>query len=274
MKTTLTEDLLRRDNAIVIAGLVVIALLAWSYIGTGAGTGMSTLAMTRLDVSPGAFSSMDTIPLDWTSGYWLIMILMWWVMMIAMMVPSAAPVILLYARVTRHGQKDGLVAAVPTAAFAGGYLLAWLAFSLAAVGLQFGLERAGLTSSMMMWSLNPWLSVGLLLAAGVYQFTPLKQVCLERCRAPAHFLSNHWRRGRVGALRMGLHHGAFCVACCWALMSLLFVGGIMNLLWIAGLAIFVLFEKVVPQGQWVARGGGLACLAAACWLGYRAAFMS
>jgi predicted metal-binding membrane protein len=213
---------------------------------------------------------------EWTVVYWTIMFVMWWVMMIAMMAPSAAPVILLYARATRHSQKGAETSprVVPTALFAGGYLIAWLGFSVLAVALQFGFERAGLTSPMLMWSLDPWLSVGLLLAAGIYQLTPLKQICLEHCRTPAQFLSSHWRPGRVGALLMGLHHGAFCVACCWALMALLFVGGIMNLLWIAGLAIFVLIEKIVPGGQILARAGGIACIAAAAWIGVHAVGMT
>ncbi|HEX4767731.1 MAG TPA: DUF2182 domain-containing protein [Lichenihabitans sp.] len=273
METTATEALLRRDRVIVIAGLAIIMLLAWYYIVTGAGTGMNVLAMTRFAVSPGAFARAGmAMRLEWTGEYWLIMIMMWWVMMIAMMVPSAAPVILLYARVTRHGRTGArsVSGIVPTAMFAGGYVTAWLGFSVLAVGLQFGFERAGLVSSMMMWSLDPWLSAGVLLAAGVYQLTPLKQVCLERCRTPAHFLSSHWQPGRIGAVRMGIRHGAFCVACCWALMALLFVGGTMNLLWIAGLAIFVLVEKVLPWGEWLARAGGVACLAAAIWLGVRA----
>ena len=116
---------------------------------------------------------------------------------------------------------------------------------------------------MLMWSLNPWLSAGLLFAAGLYQFSPYKQTCLRHCRSPAHFLSSHWRPGHLGAIRMGIEHGAFCVGCCWALMALLFVGGIMNLLWIAGLAVLVLIEKVVLRGEWVARAAGLACIAAA-----------
>ena len=273
MEMTTTEALLRRDRAIVAAGLAGIAALAWYYVLSGAGTGMSVLAMTRIALSPGAFAGPGmAMARAWTGEYWIIMVLMWWAMMIAMMVPSAAPMVLLYARTTRHAQQAGTMAAglVPTASFAGGYLIAWLGFSLLAATLQFGLEQAGLFSSMMMWSLDPWLSAGVLLAAGLYQLTPLKQVCLGQCRSPAAFLSRYWRPGRMGAVAMGIHHGAFCVGCCWALMALLFVGGIMNLLWIAGLAIFVLIEKVVPGGQWIARAGGVACIAAAALIGLRA----
>lgn len=270
---TTTEALLRRDRAIVAAGLAGIAALAWYYVLTGAGTGMSVLAMTRIALSPGAFAGPGmAMTHAWTGEYWLIMVLMWWAMMIAMMVPSAAPVVLLYARTTRHAQQTGKIAAglVPTASFAGGYLIAWLGFSLLAATLQFALEQAGLFSSMKIWSLDPWLSAGVLLAAGLYQLTPLKQVCLRHCRAPVAFLSKHWRPGRTGAVAMGIHHGVFCIGCCWVLMALLFVGGIMNLLWIAGLAVFVLIEKVAPGGQWLARAGGAACIAAAIFIGVRA----
>ena len=169
VQITATEALLRRDRAIVIGGLAVVVALAWFYVLTGAGTGMSVWAMTRIALSPGAFGGAGMAsPFGWTILYWTIMFLMWWVMMIAMMVPSATPVVLLYARVTRHAQKgvEASSSIVPTAAFAGGYLIAWLGFSLVAVALQFGFEQASLTSPMLMWSLNPWLSAGLLLAAG------------------------------------------------------------------------------------------------------------
>ncbi len=273
METTAAEALLRRDRVIVIAGLIIIAALAWYYVMTGAGTGMSVRAMTRFAISPGAFAGGMATPVEWTFTYWAVMAAMWWVMMVAMMVPSAAPMILLYARATRHAQKSGGMAegVVPTAAFAGGYLIAWFGFSVLATVLQFALEQLGLVHSMMMWSLDPWLSAGVLLAAGIYQITPYKQACLKHCRSPAHFLSTRWRPGQIGAMRMGLEHGAFCIGCCWALMALLFVGGIMNLLWIAGLAIFVLVEKIVPRGEWVARAAGLACIAAAIWICLRAA---
>ena len=265
MATTAFEVLLRRDRAIIVGGLIIISALAWYYVMTGAGTGMSVSAMTRIAISPGAFSGDASMPQQWTGDYWAMMAAMWWVMMIAMMAPSAAPMILLYARVTRYEQKSGRLAegVVPTAAFAAGYLIAWLVFSVVATVLQFSLERAGLVHSMLMWSLNSWLSAGMLFAAGLYQMTPYKQTCLRHCRSPAHFLSSHWRPGQFGAIRMGIEHGAFCIGCCWALMALLFVGGIMNLLWIAGLAVLVLVEKVAPRGEWIARAAGLACIAAA-----------
>ena len=193
---------------------------------------MSISAMSTFEFPP----PMNRPPMAgaWTAGYWLTMLVMWWVMMVAMMLPSAAPMLLLFAAIRRRAREGG--AAVSTAWLAAGYLLAWLGFSVAAVVLQFGFERAGLVHGMMMWSLSPWLSVGLLVAAGLYQLTPLKQACLSHCRTPLAFLMGHWRPGQAGALHMGLVHGIYCVGCCWFLMALLFVGGIMNVVWIAGLA--------------------------------------
>jgi predicted metal-binding membrane protein len=184
-------------------------------------------------------------------------------MMIAMMIPSAAPMILLYARVFRHGQARGQIAAslVPTGAFAAGYLVCWLGFSALATALQYTLEQAALVHGMWMWSTSRWLTAGLFVAAGLFQLTPVKAACLEHCRAPAAFLSRHWRPGRLGAFRLGLVHGAYCLGCCWALMLLLFAAGIMNLVWIAGLAILVLLEKLAPFGA------NLAPLSAALLIG-------
>lgn len=262
---TSTESLLRRDRVIVAVCLALICLLSWWFLLRGAGTGMSTLAMSTWQFPPPAYESNGH---SWPLGYWLVMFIMWWIMMIAMMLPSAAPMVLLFARVQRHNWKRGGVvdAVVPTAAFLLGYLLAWLAFSLVATALQWVLEQLGLVHSMMMWSTSHTLSAVFLLAAGVYQFSPLKNLCLLHCRSPASFLSEHWRGGQAGALRMGLDHGLYCVGCCWFLMLLLFAGGIMNLVWIAGLAILVLLEKLLPRGLWLARISGLLMLLAGAWL--------
>ncbi|MDH3646926.1 MAG: DUF2182 domain-containing protein [Gammaproteobacteria bacterium] len=266
MNVTATEALLRRDRWIVGAGLIGICLLCWLYIIAGAGTGMSTVAMSTWQFPPPSHMSSAAAP--WDPAYWIVMASMWWIMMIAMMVPSAAPMILLYARVHRYAQKQGKMdhAVVPTAAFGGGYLLAWLAFSLAATALQWSLEQAGLMNAMMMWSTNSVLSGSFLLAAGVYQLSPLKSVCLNHCRSPADFLSRHWRQGRSGAVRMGLEHGLYCIGCCWFLMALLFAGGIMNLVWIAGVAVFVLVEKLAPYGHSIGRASGLLMIAAGGYL--------
>ena len=200
----------------------------------------------------------------WTAAEFVLMFLMWAVMMVGMMLPSAAPMILLYDRVRERQEAKG-ASLTATAVFAAGYLLAWALFSLAAVVAQWALEQAALLSPMMV-SASPWLGGGLLIAAGIYQWTPLKHACLVHCRMPITFLAHHWHPGGLGALRMGLHHGLFCIGCCWVLMALLFVFGVMNLLWIAALAIFVLLEKVLPRGDWVGRVSGALMIAAGLWL--------
>lgn len=197
-------------------------------------------------------------PAIWTPGYAVLMFFMWWVMMIAMMLPSAAPMILVFATVNRK-QRDTGRPYVATGIFAFGYLAAWAAFSLVAVILQWAFELTGLLSPMLV-ATNVIFGGFLLLAAGIYQLTPIKHACLRRCRSPLEFLSAHWQRGAGGALRMGLLHGAVCVGCCWFLMGLMFFGGVMNLYWIAGLALFVLLEKTVPGGHWLGYAAGVALL--------------
>ena len=198
-------------------------------------------------------------PAAWTSGYAVLMFFMWWIMMMAMMLPSAAPMILLFAIINRK-QRDKGAPYVPTGVFAAGYLLVWGAFSLVAVSAQWGLERSGLLSSAMA-STSVLLGAALLIAAGIYQLTPLKHACLRHCRSPFAFIIQHWRPGDRGALRMGIEHGAFCTGCCWFLMALLFYGGIMNLYWIAGLALYVLLEKTIPAGHWLGRIAGVVLIA-------------
>lgn len=281
-RDTALEALLTRDRAIVIAGLVGVIALAWIYTLFGAGMGMTSFEMTAMSPPADGFGSMEMAgeeagadggrgttskamdtamaamqPVAWTPGYAVLMFFMWWIMMIAMMMPSAAPLILLVATVNRKQRERGSPY-VPTGVFALGYMVAWGGFSLIAVTLQWGLERAALLSSMMV-STSVALGGILLLAAGVWQLTPLKHACLRHCRSPLHFLSHHWRKGRLGAFRMGLEHGAVCLGCCWFLMGLLFYGGVMNLYWIVGLAVLVLLEKTIPVGHWVglASGGGL-----------------
>ncbi len=252
-QTTLTERIVRREQLLIGLGLAVLTGLAWLYVLAGAGTGMSTIAMSTWQFPPPRPTTMMSG--DWNASYWLTMLVMWWVMMIAMMIPSAAPMILLYARVFRQGQARGQIPAslVPTGSFAAGYLACWLGFSVLATALQFALERSGLVHGMWMWSTSRWLTAGLLIAAGLFQLTPLKAACLEHCRSPAAFLSQHWRPGHLGAFRLGIVHGTYCLGCCWALMLLLFAAGIMNLVWIAGLTILVLIEKLAPFGAKLTR---------------------
>lgn len=240
------EALVRRETAIVAAALIVLTLLAWLAVLAGAGTGMDPLAMTAWFFP---FGDPAALSGAWTPGYWLISFFMWAAMMVAMMLPSASPMVLLYARVTRHGERKGEIAdaGARIAAFAAGYLCLWILFSLFAVTAQFALEHMGAMSAMMVLR-SPAAAGALIAAAGLYQLTPLKDNCLAHCRAPASFLAAHWRPGIAGAWRMGLTHGAYCVGCCLALMLLLFVGGVMNLVWIAGLTLVVLAEKFLPQG--------------------------
>jgi predicted metal-binding membrane protein len=256
-QTTVAERLIRKDRAIMGVGLVALSILAWGWVLAGAGTGMSTIAMTTWSFPPPLAPGMTA---TWSAGYWAVMLAMWWVMMIAMMTPSAAPMILLYARVARHAQAKGRLpdGVLPTAIFLAGYLAIWLIFSAVATLAQWFLEQAGLVHQMLMWSTSTTLTALLLIAAGLYQLTPLKAACLEHCRSPVEFLSRGLHEGRLGALRMGVRHGAWCIGCCWALMALLFAGGVMNLVWIAGLAIAVLAEKLAPWGARFASVLGLA----------------
>lgn len=187
---------------------------------------------------------------------WPLVAAMWTVMMIAMMVPSAAPTVLLYGQVQRRSAESGKPP--PTAAFLAGYLICWTLFALLAATLQLALQRGMLASPMAIALTGRETRAGLLIAAGLYQLSPLKDACLGRCRSPARFLTRYYRPGASGALRLGLFHGAFCVGCCWLLMALLFVGGVMNLLWVAVLTLLVAAEKLLPGGAWIARIAGLA----------------
>ena len=220
-------------------------------------------------------ASMAMTPATWTPGYALVMFSMWWLMMIAMMLPSAAPMVLLHATVTRKGLPEDDPDASPprlrsaSTAFVAGYLAMWGAFSLVAVIAQWGLERGELLSAMMMPT-SKWLGASLLLAAGVWQLTPFKTTCLRHCRSPVHFLSEHWRPGVGGAFGMGVEHGLFCLGCCWFLMALLFFGGVMNLVWIIGLALLVLLEKLMPAGVAFGRVTGLLLIVWGVWLGFTA----
>jgi len=250
---TLVEAALKRDRLMVGGALVLIALLAWGYTAYLA----RTMGMAGGDM---ALPQLQA----WSAAMFAFMFVMWFVMMVAMMLPSAAPMILTFTAVQRRRQAQG-GAFVPSGVFIAGYLLVWAAFSLLATGAQYGLERAALVSPMM-GKAAPWLGAVLLIGAGLYQFAPLKDVCLDKCRTPLGFIMTEWRDGRRGALLMGLRHGAYCTGCCWALMALLFVGGVMNLLWVALLALFVLIEKVLPAGGRLGKAGGIALIGWGAWI--------
>lgn len=251
------EAMLRRDRLLVAAGLTLVVLLAAFYTAAGVGMNMSALTMTRMAV---AMPGMAMQPAAWSAGYALVVFLMWWVMMIAMMVPSAAPMVLIHAAIGRRQETAGRSLAATTL-FLGGYLVVWALFSVAATALQWLLQSLGVVTGMMEIA-SPAIAGGVLIAAGLYQFTPLKQACLKHCQHPLMFIAHHWRPGPGGAFRMGAVHGGYCLGCCWFLMAVLFVGGIMNLIWIAGIAIYVGVEKFTAGHRWLPAVTGSAMTAA------------
>ena len=205
---------------------------------------------------------------EWDSQYFLMMFLMWSIMMVGMMLPSVTPTVLIYAAVARKAEKQSTPVA-PTAVFVTGYFVIWTIFSLLATVAQWGLDRAALLSPMMVSS-SVWLGALLLILAGVYQLLPIKDRCLSQCRSPFEFISKGWQKGFFGAFRMGIAHGLFCLGCCWVLMLLLFVGGVMNLLWIAIITVFVLLEKVLPMGDYGGRIMGVIMIAVGIAFGFMA----
>jgi predicted metal-binding membrane protein len=258
------EALLRHDRLVLVAALAAIVALAWCWLLAGAGMEMGAIEMTAMAGMDGWLMQ----PAVWSPPYAALIFSMWWVMMVAMMLPSAAPTLLLFARVNRK-DKAAAAALTSTVFFAAGYLLAWGGFCAFATALQWGLESTRLLSPMLATT-SHWLGAGILLVAGLWQLTPFKPVCLRHCRTPLGFLIDNWRAGRLGALRMGLRHGAYCLGCCWFLMMLLFFGGVMNLYWVVGLAVFVLLEKSTPLGHWLGRASGLVLVASATVLAMQA----
>ena len=293
---SLIEAVLRRDRWIVAGGLVVLTVLAWTYLfgladamegmTTGARAGEVPGGDALSEGAPGAASdsasmeglSTGGMPMEgmsmaatmaprvrtWSARDLAFTFAMWAVMMVAMMVPSASPMILLHLGTHRRQGSTGN-ATRATGAFVLGYLLVWTGFSAAATLLQWGLERLALLSPMMVGTSDVFGGT-VLAAAGIYQLTPIKEACLRHCRSPVGFIMHHWRPGTRGALVMGLHHGLYCIGCCWLLMAQLFVGGVMNLVWIAALSVLVLLEKLLPGGELLARATGGALLAAGGWL--------
>lgn len=246
------KAVLRRDRLIVLSGLLAAVALAWAYL-FALPHGMSEME----DMAGGAAALVAMRP--WSAADFTLMAAMWAVMMVAMMVPSATPMILLFARIARTQAQHGQPFA-PTALFFAGYVAIWISFSLGATAIQWGLEQAALLSPVAI-RLSPLLGSAVLVAAGLYQFTPLKRACLRGCRSPFQFLVERWRPGLRGAFIMGVEHGALCVGCCWFLMALLFVGGVMSLLWVVAIAVFVLAEKTMPSGATLGRIAGLALVA-------------
>ena len=252
------EAIFRRDRWVTISGIILLTVLSWAYL-FGLAAGMDDMVMEG-DLMSSVSGLMGPQLSTWSVRDFFFMFLMWSVMMVAMMLPSASPLILLHVRVNQQ-QEDGGDGFHGTVAFAIGYLLVWTSFSAVATLLQWGLEKLAVLSPMMA-STSSLLGAGLLLAAGIYQLTPFKNACLRHSRSPVHSLMQHWRRGTSGAFMMGFHHGVYCIGCCWLLMALLFVFGVMNLVWIAVLSVFVLLEKVVPRGELVARVAGVGFIVA------------
>jgi predicted metal-binding membrane protein len=258
---------LRRDRAIVTACLFALVVLAWAYlVWLAADMDMSGMDMTGSRMIPVGSGLMMPATAPWQATEFAFVFVMWAVMMVGMMTPSVAPLILIYARVARQTASQPQ----PFAAsgwLAGGYLSAWIAFSLVATIVQWAVERAGWLTPAMASASNV-LGGLILMAAGLYQWTPLKNVCLRQCQFPLQFVQRHggFRADVTGSLVLGVRHGLYCIGCCWVLMALLFVGGVMNVLWIALITIFVLIEKVVPAGRLISQISGVGFVAAGIWL--------
>ncbi|SRR5258706_8658700 len=261
------ENVLKRDRVVVTTALAVLTALAWLYVLRLAANMGSETQIAGMPAMPGMPGMGAAAP--WSAGEIGFAFVMWAVMMVGMMTPSAAPMILLYAQVGRRARAEEKPFA-GTIWFAGGYLLAWTAFAAAATLAQAALSSSALLTPMLASASNLFAGM-ILIAAGVYQWTPLKNACLWQCQVPFAFLSRNggFKRDPLGSLGLGFKHGLYCVGCCWALMALLFVVGVMNVLWIAGLAILILLEKSVPGGRFPSRALGLVLVVAGAIFLYR-----
>ncbi|MDX1366218.1 DUF2182 domain-containing protein [Pseudomonas sp.] len=244
------------EQLLFLLCLLALTALAWLIL----------LQMARDMSAPGgmADAAMAGMLMPWSLADALLMFAMWAVMMVGMMLPSALPMLLIYQQMLRK-RMPAPQRHLALLLFCSAYGLVWAGFALGATALQWALEQLALLSPGMRSS-STALGAGLLLVAGVYQWLPSKAVCLEHCRGPLHFLLGYWRPGVLGGWRMGLAHGAYCLGCCWALMGLLFVVGVMNLLWVAVIGAFVLLEKNLPHGLWLGRICGLLLLGWSLWL--------
>jgi predicted metal-binding membrane protein len=258
---------LRRDRIVVILALTLLTALAWSYLlWLSADMAMGGMEMGDFRMIPSGMGLMVPAHTPWLAMEFVFVFAMWTVMMVGMMTPSAAPIIVMYARVGRQTETQGTPFAA-TVWFTAGYFLVWVTFALLATLVQWALERTALLDSWMASTSN--ILGGLLfVAAGSYQWTRLKDVCLAQCQRPFAFLMRQggFRRDAPGSLMLGLRHGAYCVGCCWALTALLLVGGVMNVLWIALLALLIILEKVIPFGRQIAPLAGIVLVAAGAWL--------
>jgi len=248
------ESLLSRDRLIIALGVFGTTALAWAYMVREA----QAMSLTGICCCVGMkMSGPDLGP--WSASTLVPLFLMWSEMMVAMMLPSAAPMILTFAAVNRK-RREREQPFVPAGIFVLGYFVVWTGFSLIAAAGQWILHGNALLSSSMA-STSHSLAGALLVGAGLFQWTPLKHSCLRHCRSPLTFLLTDWRDGRRGAFVMGLKHGLYCTGCCWILMALLFVAGVMNVWWLIALTILVLIEKLAPKGIWIARTIGVSLVA-------------
>lgn len=271
------EIVLRRDRSVVAAALVLVTLLAWAYIlwlasqmgmADVAASGMSGMDMPSMDM-PDMERGSDAVLgsfRPWTVADFGFVFTMWAVMMVGMMTPSVSPMVLLYARAGREAARQGRPIAA-TGWFLAGYLLVWIGFSVLATGAQWALTRFALLTPAMT-SASAIFGGILLIAAGLYQWTPIKSACLSQCQTPLQFLMRQggFRNDPPGALTLGARHGGYCLGCCWVLMALLFVGGVMNVLWIAVIAVLILLEKLVPTRRLVPRVSGVLMVGGGIWL--------
>jgi len=254
-----------RDGVLPVgAGIALVAALAWAY------TVYMVWGMENMDLSADWLLMPRMI--DWQGTDLLLVFIMWAIMMAAMMLPAATPLLFLLAKIN-HARYSPRRAAVATGVAGLGYLAAWTVFSLLATLAQWRLLEARLVSPMMESS-STLLSGALLVAAGAYQFSPLKHACLGHCRSPLSVLLNQWRDGYLGAFSLGLRQGAYCTGCCWLLMVLLFAFGVMNLIWIAALSVLVLLEKIVPQPRLFVQGTGAILLVWGALIASRPALLS
>jgi predicted metal-binding membrane protein len=260
--------LLGHERALLIAAVGLVIGLTWLYTLMGIGMPMSALEMTAAGGARATGNINPMAAMAWTPATALFVFMMWWMMMIAMMVPSAAPTVLLHAAVNaRHGGDDGGPGPgtnVLSGLFLAGYLAVWALFSLIATAAQWALAASGLLTPFMATS-SGILAGAILVAAGLYQLSHLKRACLRHCWDPVTYLTRHWRKGPAGAFAIGVHHGAYCLGCCWALMGLLFVGGVMNVYWIAGIALYVLMEKTILTHRWLSPAAGLVLVIWGGW---------
>ena len=249
------ETIFRRERLIIGGCLAAMVVLAWWYL-FHTKTSMPGMDMAGMDMPGMVMPGLQT----WGPSTVLLLFVMWAVMMVAMMLPSATPMLLAFLTVNRQRQATAR-AYVPVSIFLFGYLAVWTAFSAVATLAEWGLHQAALLSPAMA-ATSPALNGGLLIAAGIFQWTPLKRACLKGCRSPLSFLMSEWREGAAGAFIMGLRHGAFCMGCCWVLMALLFVAGVMNLFWVAVIALFVMAEKILAKGELLGHIAGIALVMA------------